>query len=120
MRDFLKLVQVNEMAEAAEYGGCKFAGATVIGSGVYGRLKYESGIHRVQRVPATEASGRLHTSAASVAVLAAAEEVDISVREEDLRIDTFRSGTRENEPIQLFSSLVYALPCLWILVLRGG
>lgn len=64
-----------EIAATEEKGGCKFASATVSGQGVYGRLKFESGIHRVQRVPATEASGRLHTSAASVAILPQADEV---------------------------------------------
>jgi len=63
--------------------------ASIIGKGAYNRLKYESGVHRVQRVPATEASGRIHTSAATVAVLPEAEEVDMKVEEKDLRIDTF-------------------------------
>lgn len=63
------------MAATEEKGGCKSASATISGQGVYGRLKYESGIHRVQRVPATEASGRVHTSAASVAILPQADEV---------------------------------------------
>lgn len=64
-----------EIAATEEKGGCKFASATISGQGVYGCLKYESGIHRVQRVPSTEASGRLHTSAASVAILPQADEV---------------------------------------------
>lgn len=64
-----------EIAATEEKGGCKFASATISGQGVYGCLKYESGIHRVQRVPFTEASGRLHTSAASVAILPQADEV---------------------------------------------
>lgn len=64
-----------EIAATEEKGGCKSASATISGAGVYGRLKFESGIHRVQRVPATEASGRLHTSAASVAILPQADEV---------------------------------------------
>ena len=70
-------------------GGLKEIVASIIGKGAYNRLKYESGVHRVQRVPATEASGRIHTSAATVAVLPEAEEVDIKVEEKDLRIDTF-------------------------------
>ncbi len=70
-------------------GGLKEIVASIIGKGAYNRLKYESGVHRVQRVPATEASGRIHTSAATVAVLPEAEEVDIKVDEKDLRIDTF-------------------------------
>jgi len=69
------LLQIVEMAATEEKGGCKSASATISGQGVYGRLKYESGIHRVQRVPATEASGRVHTSAASVAILPQADEV---------------------------------------------
>jgi peptide chain release factor 1 len=70
-------------------GGLKEIVASIIGKGAYNRLKYESGVHRVQRVPATEASGRIHTSAATVAVLPEAEEVDIKVEEKELRIDTF-------------------------------
>jgi peptide chain release factor 1 len=73
-------------------GGIKEVIATIEGRGVYSRLKYESGVHRVQRVPATEASGRIHTSTATVAVLPEAEEVDIQVNEKDLRIDTFCSS----------------------------
>src|SRR5258708_13241295 len=72
-------------------GGLKEVIATIEGRGVYSRLKYESGVHRVQRVPATEASGRIHTSTATVAVLPEAEEVDIQINEKDLRIDTFCS-----------------------------
>lgn len=73
-------------------GGIKEAIATISGRNVYSRLKYESGVHRVQRVPATEASGRIHTSTATVAVLPEAEEVDIQINEKDLRIDTFCSS----------------------------
>src|SRR6059058_1985140 len=73
-------------------GGLKEVIATIEGRGVYSRLKYESGVHRVQRVPATEASGRTHTSTATVAVLPEAEEVDIQINEKDLRIDTFCSS----------------------------
>ena len=73
-------------------GGLKEAIASIEGRGVYSRLKYESGVHRVQRVPATEASGRIHTSTATVAVLPEAEEVDIQIHEKDLRIDTFCSS----------------------------
>src|SRR5438067_932515 len=75
-------------------GGLKEVIATIEGRGVYSKLKYESGVHRVQRVPATEASGRIHTSTATVAVLPEAEEVDVQINEKDLRIDTFcSSGT---------------------------
>jgi len=73
-------------------GGLKEVIATIEGRGVYSRLKYESGVHRVQRVPATEASGRLHTSTATVAVLPEAEDVDIQINEKDLRVDTFCSS----------------------------
>ncbi len=73
-------------------GGIKEVIATIAGKNVYSRLKYESGVHRVQRVPATEASGRIHTSTATVAVLPEAEDVDIQINEKDLRIDTFCSS----------------------------
>jgi len=73
-------------------GGIKEVIATISGRGVYSRLKYESGVHRVQRVPQTEASGRIHTSTATVAVLPEAEEVDIQINEKDLRVDTFCSS----------------------------
>jgi peptide chain release factor 1 len=73
-------------------GGLKEVIASIDGRGVYSRLKYESGVHRVQRVPATEASGRIHTSTATVAVLPEAEEVDIQIQEKDLRVDTFCSS----------------------------
>jgi peptide chain release factor 1 len=73
-------------------GGLKEATATIEGRGVYSKLKYESGVHRVQRVPATEASGRIHTSTATVAVLPEAEEVDVQINDKDLRIDTFCSS----------------------------
>jgi peptide chain release factor 1 len=73
-------------------GGLKDVTATIEGRGVYSKLKYESGVHRVQRVPATEASGRIHTSTATVAVLPEAEEVDVQINDKDLRIDTFCSS----------------------------
>ena len=73
-------------------GGLKEVSATIEGKGVYRRLKHESGVHRVQRVPATEASGRIHTSTATVAVLPEAEEVDVHIDAKDLRIDTFCSS----------------------------
>ncbi len=72
-------------------GGVKEASATITGRGVFARLKFESGVHRVQRVPVTEAGGRIHTSAATVAVLPEAEEVDIQLDEKDLRFDVYRS-----------------------------
>jgi peptide chain release factor 1 len=73
-------------------GGIKEAIASIEGKRVYSQLKYESGVHRVQRVPATEGSGRIHTSTATVAVLPEAEEVDIQVNEKDIRVDTFCSS----------------------------
>jgi peptide chain release factor 1 len=73
-------------------GGIKTITALIEGDGAYSRLKYESGVHRVQRVPATEGSGRIHTSTATVAVLPEAEEVDIQVNEKDIRVDTFCSS----------------------------
>ena len=72
-------------------GGYKVASASITGKGVFARLKYESGVHRVQRVPETESQGRVHTSAATVAVLPEAEDVDIHVEAKDLRIDTYRA-----------------------------
>ena len=80
-----------EMSETGG-GGIKEVIALIEGKNVYSRLKYESGVHRVQRVPATEASGRIHTSTATVAVLPEAEEVDIHIDQKDLRIDTFCSS----------------------------
>ncbi len=76
----------------ADSGGIKEASCKIEGNGVYGKLKYESGVHRVQRIPATEAKGRIHTSTVTVAILPEAEEVDIVIRPEDLKIDTYRSG----------------------------
>jgi peptide chain release factor 1 len=74
-----------------ELGGLKEASATISGRNVFERLKFESGVHRVQRVPDTETPGRIHTSAATVAVLPEAEEVDIAINDADLKIDTMRS-----------------------------
>jgi len=84
-------IEVMSMSETG-IGGLKEVIATIEGRGVYSRLKYESGVHRVQRVPATEASGRLHTSTVTVAVLPEAEEVDVHINDKDLRIDTFCSS----------------------------
>ena len=75
-----------------DLGGYKEVIASVTGKGVFARLKYESGVHRVQRVPVTEAGGRIHTSAATVAVLPEAEDIDIDIKPEDIRIDTMRAG----------------------------
>jgi peptide chain release factor 1 len=84
-------LEVMSTSESAT-GGLKEIIASMEGRGAYSRLKYESGVHRVQRVPATEASGRIHTSTATVAVLPEAEEVDIQINEKDLRVDTFCSS----------------------------
>ncbi|WP_312367695.1 peptide chain release factor 1 [Ensifer sp.] len=89
-----------------EAGGFKEIIATVSGRGVFARLKFESGVHRVQRVPETEASGRIHTSAATVAVLPEAEEIDIEVRPEDIRIDTMRSSGAGGQHVNTTDSAV--------------
>src|SRR6267378_337009 len=87
-------------------GGLKEVIATIEGRGAYSKLKYESGAHRVQRVPATEASGRLHTSTATVAVLPEAEEVDIQINEKDLRVDTFCSSGPGGQSVNTTKSAV--------------
>ncbi len=94
-----------EMSETG-IGGCKEAVATISGRGVFSRLKFESGVHRVQRVPETEAGGRIHTSAATVAVLPEAEEVDVQVDEKDLRIDVFRSQGAGGQHVNTTDSAV--------------
>ena len=76
------------------------------GEGVFGRLKFESGVHRVQRVPATEAQGRIHTSAATVAVLPEVEDVEIDIRDADLRIDTYRSSGAGGQHVNKTDSAV--------------
>lgn len=91
---------------ATGLGGIKEVVASIQGKGAYSRLKYESGVHRVQRVPATEASGRIHTSAATVAVLPEAEEVDIRVDAKDLRIDTFCSSGAGGQSVNTTYSAV--------------
>ncbi len=89
-----------------EIGGCKEASASISGRGVFQRLKFESGVHRVQRVPVTESGGRIHTSAATVAVLPEAEEVDVSVDEKDLRIDTYRAQGAGGQHVNTTDSAV--------------
>lgn len=91
---------------ATGLGGLKEVVASIQGKGAYSRLKYESGVHRVQRVPATEASGRIHTSAATVAVLPEAEEVDIKIDAKDLRIDTFCSSGAGGQSVNTTYSAV--------------
>ncbi len=87
-------------------GGYKEGTASISGNGVFARLKFESGVHRVQRVPETESSGRIHTSAATVAVLPEAEEVDIKIEEKDLRIDVFRSSGPGGQSVNTTDSAV--------------
>src|ERR687898_573538 len=84
-------VELMSLSEAGQ-GGIKDVVVSIEGRGAYSKLKYESGVHRVQRVPATEASGRIHTSAATVAVLPEADEIDIQIQDKDIRIDTFCSS----------------------------
>ncbi len=92
--------------QASDLGGVKEFTAHVQGEGVYARLKYESGVHRVQRVPETEAGGRIHTSAATVAVLPEAEEVDIDIPAQDIRIDTMRSSGAGGQHVNTTDSAV--------------
>ncbi|ESW93679.1 MULTISPECIES: peptide chain release factor 1 [unclassified Mesorhizobium] len=93
-------------ASDGDAGGFKEIIATISGRGVFANLKFESGVHRVQRVPATEASGRIHTSAATVAVLPEAEEVDIDIRAEDIRIDTMRASGSGGQHVNTTDSAV--------------
>jgi peptide chain release factor 1 len=87
-------------------GGYRDATANISGAGVFARLKFESGVHRVQRVPQTEASGRIHTSTATVAVLPEAEEVDVQIEDKDLRIDIFRSSGPGGQSVNTTDSAV--------------
>ncbi|APO76485.1 peptide chain release factor 1 [Rhizobium etli 8C-3] len=93
-------------ASEGEAGGYKEIIATITGKGVFAKLKFESGVHRVQRVPETEAGGRIHTSAATVAVLPEAEEIDIEIRPEDIRIDTMRSSGAGGQHVNTTDSAV--------------
>ncbi|PVM93954.1 peptide chain release factor 1 [Caulobacter endophyticus] len=98
-------VEVDSISEG-EMGGFKEIIASITGDGVFGRLKFESGVHRVQRVPETEAQGRIHTSAATVAVLPEAEDVEIEIKESDLRIDTYRSSGAGGQHVNKTDSAV--------------
>lgn len=98
----LEIVDCNE----TEVGGYKEMVLQIHGHGVYSQLKYESGVHRVQRVPATEAGGRIHTSAATVVVMPVAEDIDIEIRPEDLKIDTYRSSGAGGQHVNMTDSAV--------------
>ncbi|EFL87946.1 peptide chain release factor 1 [Ahrensia sp. R2A130] len=99
--------KVDVLSESAgEVGGYKEIIASINGTGVFARLKFESGVHRVQRVPETESGGRVHTSAATVAVLPEAEDVDIEIRNEDIRIDTMRASGAGGQHVNTTDSAV--------------
>lgn len=111
-RMYMRYAQINGWkvdivdASQGEAGGYKEIIANVSGDGVFGRMKWESGVHRVQRVPATETQGRVHTSAATVAVLPAPENIEIDVRAEDIRIDTMRSSGAGGQHVNTTDSAV--------------
>ena len=98
----LELISISR----SDAGGLKEAIASIKGNNIYSTLKYESGVHRVQRVPDTETQGRVHTSAATVAVLPEAEEVDLKINETDLRIDVFRAGGPGGQSVNTTDSAV--------------
>ena len=98
-------VEVDSLTEG-DAGGFKEVIATVTGEGVFGRLKFESGVHRVQRVPTTESQGRIHTSAATVAVLPEVEDVEIEIHDKDIRIDTYRSSGSGGQHVNTTDSAV--------------
>ncbi|MGV9008361.1 peptide chain release factor 1 [Brevundimonas sp.] len=98
-------VEIDSLTEG-DAGGFKEVIATVTGDGVFGRLKFESGVHRVQRVPTTESQGRIHTSAATVAVLPEVEDVEIEIHDKDIRIDTFRASGSGGQHVNTTDSAV--------------
>ncbi len=98
-------VEIDSVSEG-EVGGYKEIIAAITGEGVFGRLKFESGVHRVQRVPETEAGGRIHTSAATVAVLPEVEDVEIEINDADLRIDTYRASGSGGQHVNKTDSAV--------------
>ena len=98
----LELISISR----SDAGGLKEVIASIKGSNIYSTLKYESGVHRVQRVPDTETQGRVHTSAATVAVLPEAEEVDLKINDSDLRIDVFRAGGPGGQSVNTTDSAV--------------
>lgn len=98
--------QVEMISESAGDKGLKELIFKVIGQGAYGRMKFESGVHRVQRIPETEAKGRVHTSAASVVVMPEVDEVELDIRDQDLRIDVFRSGGNGGQSVNTTDSAV--------------
>jgi len=98
-------VEIDSVSEG-EVGGYKEIVASITGDGAFGRLKFESGVHRVQRVPDTETQGRIHTSAATVAVLPAVEDVEIEINDADLRIDTYRSSGAGGQHVNKTDSAV--------------
>eukprot|EP00945_MAST-04E_sp_MAST-4E-sp1_P008313 g8313.t1 len=98
----LEPLSINETND----GGCSAAAVSIKGAGAFGRLKYESGVHRVQRVPATEKQGRIHTSTAAVLILPEATEVDIDIRKEDIRVDTMRASGAGGQHVNVTDSAV--------------
>jgi peptide chain release factor 1 len=94
-----------QMSET-DLGGLKEAQASITGRGVFAKLKFESGVHRVQRVPETESGGRIHTSAATVAVLPEAEEIDVAIEDKDIRVDVFRASGPGGQSVNTTDSAV--------------